>query len=178
MSRLIDYGLVLIVILLIMGLFRFSRYLLDCFLASIRKKGKRISSDSTLYTGMIFLLSGLLFLPFFTSLLAFVRRDFLSGGMVLHLVLVSISVIVFSIAEDLFRIYRNFPADSEKGRWSVSEHFRKLSLPLMVFWIIGCVFISPLFYSGLSLVLSLFYLYAVGVCRNIPEKRKIDVRKK
>ena len=170
MDRLIDYGLVLLVILVIMGLFRVSRMLLERFLRRSREAGRQITRDGALLGGMLFLLSGLLFLPFVTALISFVKNDFLPGGMILHLVLVALSVIVFSIAEDLFRIFREFPVDPERGPWSVSDHMKRLVIPLMAFWAVGCVFLSPLFYSGLTVLLAVFYLYAVALCRTGPKK--------
>ena len=170
MDRLSDYGLVLVVVLAIMGLFKLSRFILNRFLDKMTADNRQLSRDGTIFTGMIFLLAGLLFLPFITALISFVRNDFLPGGMVLHLFLVAISVIVFSISEDLFRIYRNFNDDPEAGKWSFATHMKKLSLPLFIFWAIGCLFLSPLFYSGLSVILVLFYAYAVGVCRTDGQK--------
>jgi len=165
LDRLTDYGLVLLVILVIMGLFRVARKLLEKSLSRLSAGGRPLTRDRALYSGMLFLLAGLLFLPFVTALISFVSSEFLPGGMVLHLFLVAVSVVVFSISEDLFRIYRGLPSDPDGGAWSVSMHMRRLVIPLMVFWAAGCVFLSPLFYSGLSVLLTLFYLYAVAFCR-------------
>ncbi len=165
MDRLTDYGLVLLVVLAIMGLFRLSRMLLEHTLAKISARNRILSGDGALFAGMMFLLAGLLFLPFVTALISFVSSDFLPGGMVLHLFLVALSVVVFSISEDLFRIFRDLPDDPERGRWTVRDHMKHLALPLLAFWATGSVFLSPLFYSGLSILLTLFYLYATGLCR-------------
>lgn len=169
MDRLSDYGLVLIVVLAVMGLFRLSRFILNRLMDRMAAANRQISRDEAIFAGMIFLLSGLLFLPFITALISFVRNDFLPGGIVLHLIMVAISVIVFSISEDLFRVYRNF-SDDPKGGWSFGRHMKRLSLPLLVFWAIGCIFLSPLFYSGLTIILALFYAYAVGFCRTDGQK--------
>lgn len=169
MDRLADYGLVLVIVLAIMGLFRLSRFILNRLMDRMVADNRQISRDGTIFAGMIFLLSGLLFLPFITALISFVRNDFLPGGIVFHLIMVAISVIVFSISEDLFRVYRDF-SDDPKGRWSFVKHMKKLSLPLLIFWATGCIFLSPLFYSGLTIILVLFYAYAVGMCRTDGQK--------
>jgi hypothetical protein len=46
-----------------------------------------------------------------------------------------------------------------------------MSLPLLVFWAVGCLLLSPVFYSGLSIILALFYLYSVG-CRPVSAAKK------
>jgi uncharacterized membrane protein len=166
LDRLVDYGLVLLVILVIMGLFRVARKLLEFWLDRLAARKRQVTSDGALFSGMLFLLAGLLFLPFVTALISFVKSDFLPGGMVLHLFLVAVSVVVFSISEDLFRIFRGFPVDPARGRWSTGEHMRRITLPLLVFWALGSIFLSPLFYSGLTVLLALFYLYATGMCRD------------
>jgi hypothetical protein len=165
LERLTDYGLVLLVILVIMGLFRISRKLLEKSLSRLSARGRPLTRDRAIYSGMLFLLAGLLFLPFVTALISFVSSEFLPGGMVFHLVLVAVSIVVFSISEDLFRIYRSLPCDPDEGAWSVSGHMSRLVIPLMIFWAAGCVFLSPIFYSGLTVLLTVFYLYAVAFCR-------------
>jgi hypothetical protein len=52
--------------------------------------------------------------------------------------------------------------------WTVSAHFRRLSVPFALFWAVGVIFLSPLFYSGLTVILALFYLYALS-CRKAEE---------
>lgn len=160
-ERLIDYALVAIVILCVFGLFRISRKLMQRILKSLRNKYSVFGSDRMLVTALCFLLTGLLFLPAFTSLLAVINNRYLTGGMVIHLVLVAISIVLFSISEDLFR---DFITCNPKKTWSVGTHFKYVSLPFIIFWALGCVFISPLFYSGLTLILVLFYLFALS-CR-------------
>ena len=129
MDRLLDYGLVLLVILGIMALFRVSRKLLELRLSKLEARNHIVTADNALFSGMVCLLVGLLFLPFVTALISFVSSDFLPGGMVLHLLLVAVSVVVFSISEDLFRIFRDLPDDPEKGRWTTREHMKRLSVP-------------------------------------------------
>lgn len=160
-QRLIDYALVAIVILAIFGLFRISRILMRSVLTKLKKRYGVLDADRILVTGFFFLLAGLMFLPAFTTLLAVINNRALAGGMVLHLVLVAISVIIFSIAEDLFRDFSNCPV---RKNWSVNRHFRYISLPLIVFWATGCIFLSPIFYSGLTVIISIFYLFALS-CR-------------
>ena len=153
-QRLTDYGIVLGVVLVLMSLFKLSRYLLHRFIKLIEKKNGEFSSDSALLWGMRFLLTGLLMLPFITALLAFADNQHLKGGMPLHLALTAISVVLFSFAEDLFRVYNGY---GSKNPESVSWHFRKLIIPLVGFWLVGCVFISPLFYSALTVLAIVFY---------------------
>lgn len=165
-QRLIDYALVAMVILSIFGLFRLSRILMQRILKRLRSRYSVFGADRMLITALYFLLAGLLFLPAFTSLLAVVNSRYLTGGIAIHLVLVAISIVLFSISEDLFR---DFSACSPGKNWPVGTHFRYVSIPLISFWALGCVFISPLFYSGLSLILVFFYLFAIS-CRPVTDK--------
>lgn len=161
-QRLTDYALVGLVILLIFGLFRLSRIVLERVLNNLEKRYGSLGPDRTLFTAFIFLLAGLLFLPAVTYFLALVNNEYLPGGMVLHLALVALSIILFSIAEDMFR---DFPSMEAVGRqWSKGEHFRRLAVPFVSFWALGVVFLSPLFYSGLTVILALFYMYSLS-CR-------------
>ncbi|MCK5786028.1 MAG: hypothetical protein KAH54_05675 [Candidatus Sabulitectum sp.] len=153
-QRLTDYGIVLAVVLVLSGLFRLSRYLLGLFIKRQENTGKVFTSDMALLWGMRFLLGGMLLLPFVTSLLAFIQNRHLAGGMALHLGLTAVSVILFSFAEDLFRDYNSYLCSRLKP---VSWHTKKLYLPVILFWITGCVFLSPLFYSGLTILLVVFY---------------------
>lgn len=153
-QRLIDYGIVLAVVLVLSGLFRLSRQLLTLFIKKQESKGNEFTSDQALLWGMRFLLCGMMLLPFLTSLLAFVQNGQLVGGMTLHLGLTAISVVLFSFAEDLFRDYNRY---SRKNIMPVAWHTKKLLVPVIVFWAAGCVFISPLFYSGLTILLVFFY---------------------
>lgn len=161
-QRLIDYAMVAIVILAVFGLFRLSRILMQQLLKNLRSRYSVFGADRMLVTGLLFLLSGLLFLPAFTSLLAVLNSRHLTGGITIHLVLVAISIVLFSISEDLFR---DFTTCSSDKHWSVGRHFKCVSVPFLAFWALGCVFLSPLFYSGLTLILVLFYLYALS-CRS------------
>ena len=161
-QRLIDYAMVFIVVLCVFGLFKLSRILMQLLLKNLRRRYVIFGADRMLVTGLIFLLSGLLFLPSFTSLLALINSRYLTGGLAVHLSMVAISIVLFSIAEDLFRDFSN--CDSDK-MWSVGNHFKYVSVPFIAFWALGCIFISPLFYSGLTLVLVLFYLFALS-CRS------------
>ena len=164
--RLLDYGLVALVILVVVVLFRLSRSLMNRVMSRLERDGVPLSADRILVTGLMFLLCGLLFLPFFTSVLAFFSRESLPGGMILHLFLVALSVIFFSIAEDLFRVFSSYPSDRP---WTRSKHMKTVALPLLVFWGIGCLLLSPVFYSGLTIILTLFYLFALA-CRPSVEK--------
>jgi uncharacterized membrane protein len=149
------------VIIVIIALFRVSRLLTDRVLARLGRGGTPPSADRILLTGFMVLLAGLLFLPFFTSILAFFSSRYLPGGMILHLAMVAVSVVLFSIAEDLFRVFTSSRPDTA---WTRGRHLRTIALPLLVFWAIGFLFLSPVFYSGLAVILTIFYLYAL-ICR-------------
>ena len=153
-QRLIDYGIVLAVVLVLSGLFRLSRQLLALFIKKQESKGIEFTSDQALLWGMRFLLCGMMLLPFLTSLLAFVQSGQLVGGMTLHLGLTAFSVVLFSFAEDLFRDYNRY---NRKKIQPVAWHTKKLLVSVIVFWAVGCIFISPLFYSGLTILLVIFY---------------------
>ncbi len=161
-QRLIDYAMVAIVILIVFGLFRLSRILMQQLIKTLRSRYTVFGPDRMLVTGLIFLLAGLLFLPAFTSILAVINSNHLTGGMAVHLVLVAISIVLFSISEDLFRDFSTCRSDK---KWSIGSHFKCVSVPFLAFWALGCIFISPLFYSGLTLILVLFYLFALS-CRS------------
>lgn len=155
MQRLTDYGIVLGVVLVLMSLFKFSRYLLYLFISRHEKNHGGFTADTALLWGMRFLLAGLLMLPFITSVLAFINNSRLAGGMALHLLLTALSVVLFSFSEDLFRDYNKFGGtELKQSHW----HWKKLAFPLIGFWIIGCVFLSPLFYSGLTVLAVVFYM--------------------
>lgn len=176
-QRLTDYGTVLAVVLVLSGLFRLSRWVLGLFIKKMDSKGSPFSSDQALLWGIRFMLSGMILLPFITSLLAFGNNTHLSGGMALHLVLTAVSVVLFSFAEDLFRDYNNYDKSTLKP---VSWHFRQLYIPVLVFWIIGCVFLSPLFYSGLTILVSVFYrlclYFRKSPVTEKPRKKKHNAR--
>jgi hypothetical protein len=159
------------VVLAVFGLFRLSRIVLKFVMSRLQKKYGVLGQDRTLYVSFLFLLAGLLFLPSFTSLLAVFDRDHLVGGMPLHLSLVALSIILFSISEDMLR---EFPSiDPGSGAWSVSQHFRRLAIPFILFWAMGVVLLSPIFYSGLTVILALFYLYALS-CRKKSKTGEAD----
>ena len=171
-QRLIDYGIVLVVVLILSGLFRLSRYLLGVFIKKHETSGNTFSSDLALLWGMRFLLGGMLLLPFVTSLLAFIENQKLIGGMTLHLALTAVSVVLFSFAEDLFRDYNNYEHAKLKD---VSWHLKKLLVPVLAFWVTGCLFLSPLFYSGLTILIVVFYRLCLYFRKNsevLPVKRK------
>lgn len=153
-DRLLDYAIVLGVVLLLMLLFKLSRFLLHRFTGRKRPAGKDFSTDDALLWGLRSLLAGLLLLPFITSLLAFADNRRLIGGMPLHLALTAVSVVLFSFAEDLFRDYNGYGASSLKP---LSWHARHVTPLLLSFWVIGSVFLSPLFYSGLTILIAVFY---------------------
>ena len=165
-DRLLDYGLVALVILAVLVLFRISRILMNRVMKNLERDGRAPGADMVLFTGFMFLLTGLLFLPFFTSVLAFFSSESLPGGMIFHLFMVALSIILFSVAEDLFRVFSSHPSDSP---WLKTRHMKAIAVPLLVFWGIGCLFLSPLFYSGLTIILVVFYLYAL-LCRPSGEK--------
>lgn len=156
-ERLIDYGLVAIVVVAVAGLFRISRILMKRLLNRVEARC-RLTADLVLRMGFLLLLAGLLMLPFITSLLAFINTSHLPGGMPFHLVMVAVSIVLFSISEDLFRSFRSYPREPD---WTAGRHFLFISIPLAVFWAVGCLLLSPLFYSGLSIILAVFYLYAI-----------------
>ncbi len=160
-ERLTDYAMVALVIIIIIGLFRLSRILMHVMLRRLKEKYPVLTADRLMVTGFITLLSGMIFLPFITSVFSLIDNHHLTGGMIFHLLLVALSVVLFSIAEDLFRLFSSYPPDRN---WSRKKHFSIISIPLLVFWLIGCLFISPLFYSGLTVILAIFYLYAL-FCR-------------
>ena len=162
--------MVAIVILAVFGLFRISRILMQRLIKNLRNRYGVFGADRMLVTGLVFLLVGLLFLPAFTSLLSVLNNRHLTGGIAVHLVLVAISIVLFSISEDLFR---DFSTCSSDGKWTIGSHFKCVSIPFIAFWAVGCLFISPLFYSGLTVVLVLFYLYALS-CRSSTSKRARD----
>jgi hypothetical protein len=165
-QRLTDYALVALVILAVFGLFRLSRIVMNLVLRRIRSKHGELGPDLTLFVAFMFLLIGLLFLPSLTAVLAVINNHHLFGGLILHLVMVAISIVLFSIAEDMFREFPSIPGGREM--WTVSEHFRRMAFPLTAFWAVGVIFLSPIFYSGLTLVLAIFYLYALS-CRKAEE---------
>jgi hypothetical protein len=59
------------------------------------------------------------------------------------------------------------------NKWSKTTHFKRLTIPFIVFWMIGVIFLSPIFYSGLTVILALFYLYALS-CRKTAKAGKSD----
>ncbi len=126
--RLLDYAIVLGVVVLLTLLFKLSRFLLHRFTGRKRPAGNEFSTDDALIWGLRFLLSGLLLLPFVTSLLAFADNNRLIGGMPLHLALTAVSVVLFSFAEDLFRDYNGYGAADLKP---VSWHTRRIT-PLLL----------------------------------------------
>jgi uncharacterized membrane protein len=164
-QRLTDYGIVLVVVLVLMSLFKLSRFILHKFTNVKATAGSDFNTDCALIWGLRFLLTGLLLLPFLTSILAFFDNEHLPGGMTLHLVLTAISVVLFSLAEDLFRDYNSYGSVALK---SVSWHVRRSILPLSLFWAVGCVFISPLFYSGLTILVAVFYRMCLSFRRLQP----------
>lgn len=151
-------------VLVVFGLFRLSRIIMRSVVRWLEDRHGKFGPDRMLFTGFLFLLCGLLFLPAFTAVLSLLDDYRLVGGMVLHLALVALSIILFSIAEDMFRDFPAVPVEGDP--WTVSAHFRRIVLPLLAFWLIGVLFLSPIFYSALSLILAVFYLYALS-CRKI-----------
>jgi len=165
MERLVDYLYVAAVIAVLWGLFRVARTLTGRYLSrleSARKEaGSALSSDEVLSRGFTVLLAGLIAMPTVTAGLALISGRKLPGGIYLHLLMVAVSVVVFSVVEDLFRLYKSYPRNPE---WTVGRHLARTGPVVVAFWATGCLLLSPLFYSGLSLLLLLFYLYALW-CR-------------
>lgn len=159
MDRLKDYATILLVVMVLYLLFRISRGLLNRLLGLLESRAGRLTSDHVLLYGFYCLIAGMSLLPLVTWGLAFLDNRRLTGGIVLHLVLVSISVILFSFAEDLFGSFRKYPS----ARWPWSIHFRRIAPVLLLFWAAGTALLSPLFYGGLSLVLAIFYAYALSI---------------
>lgn len=156
-----DYALVALVAAVLYVLFRASRRLLGLALAALERRRGALTSDDMIILGFRTLIPGMLFLPLVTWGLAFVDPLHLPGGLVLHLVLVSISIVLFSFAEDLFGAVSRYPA----GRMRAGEHWRRTGPLLIAFWIAGFFLISPLFYTGVALCLALLHAYALS-CRS------------
>lgn len=156
-----DYALVALVAAVLYALFRVSRRLLRLFLAALEKRGGPLTSDDMIVLGFRVLIAGLLLLPLVTWGLAFADPIRLPGGLVLHLVLVAISIVLFSFAEDLFGGISRLPA----GGMGAGAHWRKTGPLLMAFWLVGYLLISPLFYTGVTLCLALLHGYALS-CRS------------
>lgn len=169
MSRAGEYGLVALVVLVIIVLFRVSRLLLHKILHLLERKYGVYTVDHVIVTGFLFLLIGLLFLPFISSVLGFANRDYLPGGMIFHLVLVAVSVVLFSFAEDLFGSIKKYHSNREI--WKIGKHMKIIFLPVLAFLATGILFLSPVFYTGLTIILLVFYFFALW-CRPEYQGRK------
>ncbi len=156
-QRIHDILLVVLVLAVLKGLFELTRLLLKRFVALMAAKGHALTRDTAIQWGMGFLLCGLLMLPFFTSILALFDNRALVGGIVLHLTLVAVSIVLFSFAEDLIRLYNTFPA-GRAGLLPVGSHVRRMLPFLTTFWAVGFLFLSPIFYSALTLLLFIFFI--------------------
>lgn len=156
-QRVHDILLVVLVLAVLKGLFELTRFLLKQFISLLAAKGHALTRDTAIQWGLGFLLSGLLMLPFFTSVLALFDNRALVGGIVLHLVLVAVSIVLFSFAEDLIRLYNTFPA-GRTGLLPVGRHIRKMLPFLTAFWAVGFLFLSPIFYSALTLLIFIFFI--------------------
>ena len=165
MNRLVDYLYVALVIAALWGLFRLARAATGRYLRRLEKTRRSpdppLSRDEVLSRGFIVLLLGLMAMPAATALLALLNDDHLVGGIYLHLAMVSVSVVVFSVVEDLFRLYKTYPRGDG---WTVSRHLFRVAPFLIGFWALGAALLSPIFYSALSILLALFYLFALW-CR-------------
>lgn len=174
MDRLVDYLYVAVVIAALWGLFRLARAITGRYLqrleAARSRAGRALSRDEVLSRGFTVLLAGLIAMPLVTAAISVFAGRRLPGGIYLHLLMVALSVVIFSVVEDLFRLYKSYP--SGPG-WSVSRHLRRAGPLILAFWATGCLFLSPLFYSGLSLLLLLFYLFALW-CRGDGEDRAAE----
>jgi len=158
-QRLTDYGTVLLVVVAMMGLFRLSRLLLGRILAAREARGVSCDCDDHIRLGFFFLLAGMLLLPLATAAAACIDSTALAGGVFLHLPLVAVSIVFFSLAEDLFAGMKKRPASK---RLSTGAHFRTAGPLLLGFWALGSAFLSPIFYTALTLILGLFYLFALA----------------
>jgi len=156
-QRIIDILLVALVLASLKGLFELTRVLLRRFISLLEKRGRPLNRDSAIQWGMGSLLAGLLLLPFFTSILAIFDNRRLAGGIVLHLILVAVSIVLFSFAEDLIRIFNSCPI-RKGGMLSVSAHLKRMAPVIMVFWATGFLLLSPIFYSALSVLVVVFYI--------------------
>ncbi|MBD3369320.1 hypothetical protein GF402_03035 [Candidatus Fermentibacteria bacterium] len=165
-QRLTDYALVFLGIFVLWLIFKLSRRLLNALSSYLRRKGRRPTSDRILLIGLLLLLAGLLFLPLLTAAIASISPRRLPGGMPIHLLMVIISIIVFSMSEDLFRTFPTAPPGTE-GYWPLWRHLRTVVPAVLVFWALGAIFISPIFYAGLTVIIMIFYLYALA-CRKRP----------
>ncbi len=165
MDRLTDYLQVAVVIAILWGLFRLARSVTGRYLKSLEeareRAGSRLSRDEVLRRGFSVLLAGLLAMPVVTAGLSLLSGRRLLGGIYLHLFMVAVSVVVFSVVEDLFRLYKSYPPDPD---WTVARHMSRTGPAILAFWAAGSLLLSPLFYSGLSVLLLLFYLFALW-CR-------------
>lgn len=159
MQRISDYVTVAGVIAVMMLLFRLSRFLLARLLRLRERGGGPTDCDDVIKLGFRFLLAGMLLLPLATALASFANSRFLIGGTALHLTLVAVSIILFSFSEDLFAGMKNAPRNRVV---SVGDHFRTAGPLLIVFWLLGTIFLSPIFYSALTVVLGGFYLFALA----------------
>lgn len=156
-QRLLDILRVALVLGTLKGLFELTRFLLRRFTGLLAAKGRPLNRDTAIQWGIGFLLTGLLLLPFFTSVLALFDNRRLVGGIVLHLLLVAVSIVMFSFAEDLIRIYNSFPP-GKSGLLPVGSHAKRMLPFIGIFWATGVLLLSPIFYTGLTLLICVFYL--------------------
>lgn len=156
-QRLHDILWVVLVLGMLKGLFELTKLLLKRFTALLSAKGHPLNRDTAIQWGIGFLLSGLLLLPFFTSVLALFDNRRLVGGMALHLALVAVSIILFSFAEDLIRIFNSFPP-GRSGLLPVRSHVKRMLPFILAFWAAGVLLLSPIFYTALSMLICVFYL--------------------
>ncbi len=156
-QRLQDALLVALVLVVLKGLFEFTRFLMKRFTAMLAARGHPLNRDSAIQWGIGALLSGLLLLPFFTSILTLFNNRILVGGIVLHLVLVAFSIILFSFAEDLIRLYNSFPPGAS-GLQSVGSHIKRMLPLIAAFWAVGFICLSPIFYTALTVLICIFYM--------------------
>lgn len=143
------------------ALFRASRRLLGLFLAELEKSKGPLTSDDMVVLGFRSLVAGMLLLPLVTWGLSFADPFRLPGGLVLHLVLVAISIVLFSFAEDLFGSISKYPS----GGVSAGAHWKITGPLLIVFWAVGFTLISPIFYTLTAVCLALLHAYALS-CRS------------
>ncbi len=156
-QRIHDALMVALVLAVLKGLFELTKLLMRRFSSFLESRGKPLNRDTAIQWGMGALLGGLLLLPFLTAVLALFDNRRLPGGIVLHLFLVAVSIVLFSMAEDLIRMFNSFPK-GRNGLLPVKSHVSRMLPFIAVFWLTGVLFLSPIFYTALTVLICVFYL--------------------
>jgi hypothetical protein len=156
-QRIHDALLVALVLAALKGLFELTRLLMRRFTTLLDSRGRPLNRDTAIQWGVGFLLAGLLLLPSLTAVLALFDNRRLPGGIVLHLFLVAVSIILFSLAEDLIRMFNSLPKGRD-GLLPVKRHASRMLPFIAGFWLAGALFLSPIFYTALAILICVFYL--------------------